>query len=439
MTHQVEQAVLQSLIFHNEYIPRVGTVLQDIAFVEPKHRIIYKEIKTMFMEGKLVDMLSLCSNLENKKLLDAVGGYAYVADMFETFSHSANIDYYVEELLKQQTRAKLLKLSDRIKYITEEETELDESEMLSKIQSYILSLSTNSKEEKLQDQISQFKIIQEQHRHKPEGTLFGLPTGFKKLDDATDGLQKGHLIVLGGYTSAGKTFAALNIVANLIKQKKRVVFYSIEMTSIDIIARLAGILTSQNKKDIIKGKCNSVDKAIELLKESNFEIISNLNQLDEIQFSTIEKNSKQPIDLVVIDFLQLVKVKGSKGLYEEMTTVIHTIQTLAKKIEVPFLTLSQISNENAKIPSDDVSGFKGSGDIEAAADIAIKLRHAHDDTKDYKAKLTEINRKQGKVHKEDVPKVNWTIHKNRHGESGSILMRFNGYTGQFYQDAYENL
>ena len=97
------------------------------------------------------------------------------------------------------------------------------------------------------------------------------------------------------------------------------------------------------------------------------------------------------------------------------------------------------SPQSAKIKSDEVSGFKGSGDIEAAADVAIKLQHGHDSMKEYKAKLKEINRNRGKVPQSEVPKVLWTIHKNRHGWSGTIDMRFNGYTGEFYQDAFENM
>lgn len=439
MKQQAERAVLASLILHNEHIPRIGNQIQDRAFSEPQNKIIYNEIKSMFMDGKPVDIITLSASLKKKSLLEKVGGYATLVDILDDQGFSKNVDYYVEILSRQQTTDNLIRLSDRIKSYVEEETEIDEPELLAKIQSYLLQLSTKQKSQQLAEQISGFRLLQEQHRKKPAGSLFGIPTGFEKLDNAIDGLQQGHLIVLGGYTSAGKTFASLNIVANLIKQKKRVVFYSLEMTEYDIIARLCGILTQQNKKDILKGTGKSVDDVLKLLEESNFEIVTNLHQLDEIQFSVIEKDARQKIDLVVIDFLQLVRVKGSKGLYEEMTHVIHTIQNLAKKTHTPFITLSQISNENAKLPSSEVSGFKGSGDIEAAADVAIKLRHAHESTDEYKESLATINRHKGGVEKNEVPKVNWTILKNRHGESGTILMRFNGYTGEFYQDSFENL
>src|SRR5690606_1031210 len=149
---------------------------------------------------------------------------------------------------------KLGELAEELKQKSQEPSDLDAQEILANIQTKIISLSSDEEDEKIDNQIEKLKKVQKDFKNKPEGSLIGISTGFKKLDDVIDGFRPGHFWVLGGYTSAGKTFASLNLVANLIKQKKRVVFYSLEMTEVDILSRLSGILTQQNTKKILRGQ-----------------------------------------------------------------------------------------------------------------------------------------------------------------------------------------
>jgi len=269
--------------------------------------------------------------------------------------------------------------------------------------------------------IEEWKKAREVYKNKfANGVgLIGLSTGYGKLDEAIDGLREGHIWILAGYTNAGKSTSALNIVANLIQENKRVVFYSLEMSSNDIISKLLGIMLKINGNSLIKGKDHEELEA-RLLKiiESNLSIHTDKFELQEIIFS-MTKEKLSGADLFVVDFVQNVTLKGSKGEYETTTTTAIDFQRTARKLSTPIILLSQISNEGAKNQVDGVMYFKGSGALGAVADLAIEVKVAEEKGEEFYKKM-----KEGL----DVY-ITWTIKKNRHGATGSIDMSFNGRTG----------
>lgn len=276
------------------------------------------------------------------------------------------------------------------------------------------------------DIISEFQKTREEYKTKKANgnELIGISTGFKKLDNAIDGLRKGHLWIIAGYTNMGKTSTTVNIIANLIKQKKRVVFYSLEMTSVDIFARLLGVMTEDNNLSIIKGYEKNEDRLNEVIQEiekTNFTIHTDKYDLSEIVYSMYKENLTQPVDLFVVDFIQNVTIKNTKSEYETTTTSALELQQCAKRLKVPIIALSQISNDSAKNEDSVVMGFKGSGAIASASDFAIEIKPDEDSIADYRTKLYQ-----------KIPvNVKWVIKKNRHGSVGEIKMIFNGKTGTY--------
>lgn len=258
--------------------------------------------------------------------------------------------------------------------------------------------------------------------------IVGISTGYKTLDVMIDGFRPGHLWVLGGYTNMGKTQAAINLVANMIKQGKRVVFYSLEMSKRDIMARLVGIMTDQNGTEILKMFPHSVSAttlAFDLIKKSNFEIHTEKVELSDILFSMMNDHARKTVDLFVIDFLQLVTVKSKKSEYEQTTSAILEFQNISKKMGCSMIVLSQISNEGAKNENESIISFKGSGAIAAAADLGIQL---YFDNEDDQKKLKQMRKDMN----EGRPvEMKWVIRKNRHGRLGSVRTMFNAKTGVF--------
>ncbi len=306
----------------------------------------------------------------------------------------------------------------------------DVDKFVNEIQKKLIeSVSTKAHESgDISNVLTEYKKLQEFYKEKiQKGGIVGLSTGYNKIDEIIDGFRPEHLWVIGGYTNMGKTSAALNLVANMVKQGKRVVFYSLEMSKTDIISRLLGIMTEDNGLSIVKGYAKfpqEVERCMKLLEESQMTIYCGKNELSEIQMSMYEEQLKKPVDLFVVDFLQIVTVKGSKSEYEMITNSSLGFQQMAKKLKVPIILLSQISNDGAKNHDQDVMTFKGSGSIASAADFAIEIVKGEENKADWLA-----NMQQG------LPvKMVWKIRKNRHGRVGFIDMKFNGKNGTFKID-----
>jgi replicative DNA helicase len=274
--------------------------------------------------------------------------------------------------------------------------------------------------------ISEYKELQAYYKERFASgqKIIGVSTGYDKLDEIIDGLRQGHLWVIGGYTNMGKTATSLNIASNVIKQGKRVVYYSLEMSKTDILSRLLGIMTKESGLAILKGSkydFGAVAGCMELISKSESSIYNEKTELSAIEGSMLEENLNRPVDLFIVDFLQLITLKGAKSEYESVSTAILELQQTAKKLKVPIIVLSQVSNEGAKYNNEVVMSFKGSGSIAAAADLAIEINIGETDKELWKIKM----------HKGEPVKMLWNVRKNRHGKVGSLEMAFDGRTGVF--------
>jgi replicative DNA helicase len=267
------------------------------------------------------------------------------------------------------------------------------------------------------------EYIQKQEDGK---SLIGYSTGFKCIDESIDGLRDGHLIIVGGYTSAGKTQFVLNIVKKLIEQEVKVSFYSLEMSKVDIFKRMLGILSGVNGSYLMKNK-NSEDiknKYVEVLKQSGMKVHTEKYDLDEILMNMIIEKQTQGVKAFFIDYAQLVKAGGS-GIYEDMRSLAIKLQNFCRTYEVPVVLVSQVSNENAKIDSDMI-GFKGAGDLGASADMAIELKSA-EDKGERERRISENKPVRVKIHAK----------KNRHGKIFNDEIFFQPLSGQFTEDSKE--
>jgi len=296
-------------------------------------------------------------------------------------------------------------------------------------------MKTTKEDPKISAIIAEFKKQQKVYadKFKNGGKLIGLATGFDKLDNVIDGLRPEHFWIIGGYTNMGKTFAALNIAANLILQGKRVSIYSLEMSQLDIVARLLGIMTKQNGATILKAyphDTTAVENAFVKMIESCLVVHTSKYDLRDIRVSMFLEHKEQPVDLFVLDFLQIVTVENSKSEYETTTAVAIQMQQQAKLLKVPIIALSQISNDGARNPDQDVMTFKGSGAIASAADLAIEITKYKGDSKEDWARRIKNN---------EPLNMTWYVRKNRHGKLGALDMEFDGRTGIFKPTEFEKL
>lgn len=400
----IETELIGKLIFDLKYFPIVSAIVTKENFtIFPQ---VFELIKECFENDKNITTEFLSKNY---KVSDFTKEPSFRS--FESVSND------LKEISNSITLYKVL--HESIKNIPDSNVESYASDIQKRIINEISEVeSAKSDAVSIVDEWRKSRELYKQKFQNGVG-IIGMSTGYPKLDEAIDGLREGHIWILAGYTNAGKSTSALNIVAKLIQENKRVVFYSLEMSSNDIISKLLGIMLKINGNSLIKGKEHEeLETSLLKIIESNLSIHTDKFELQEIIFS-MTKEKLSGADLFIVDFVQNVTLKGSKGEYETTTTTAIDFQRTARKLSTPTILLSQISNEGAKNQTDGVMYFKGSGALGAVADLAIEVKVAEERNEEFYKKMRDGV---------DVY-ITWTIKKNRHGATGSIDMSFNGRTG----------
>jgi len=405
---RIEKELLNRIIFAENLIPACLTKVNKTHFYH--YGNAFEIITEAYKEKKDINFVVIENNL---------------TDIIKTDFSFRDINVICDELVDISNAINLWKiLQQGVENLPSEKIDEYVSELQRKIINEIKHSETSKAD--IQSVLKEFENRKNEYKLKKETgqELLGISTGYEKLDNVIDGLRPSHFWIIGGYTNSGKTSASLNIVSNLIKQGKRVVYYSLEMNSVDIFSRLLGIMTEESGLSIIKGyskKEELIDKTIQDIINSKLSIHTGKSELSEILFSMYQENINNLVDLFVIDFIQIITIKNARSEYETITTCSTEIQQIAKKLNVPVMALSQISNEGAKSSDGVVMSFKGSGAIASSADLAIEIGIGEESIQDWKQKMND-----GKS-----VKMKWSIRKNRHGKVGMIEMSFDGRTGIF--------
>lgn len=405
----LEKEILSSLLFGEQNIPNALQIVSVDDFV--KYRAHAEIIFSGWKEGK---------NLVTEFALKGVR----ISEIQDDSYSIRPIEKACRELKQLSIRTALTRIfGEAHKSVPESNIDTFVGEIQQRL---IRAIETGRVEDSSIDKvIEEFVEYQNvfEEKKKTGNKLLGLSTGYDKLDEVIDGLRPEHLWIIGGYTNLGKTYASLNILTHLLKQGKRTVFYSLEMSRVDIISRILGIITGINGSSIAKGFADkdTVTKSLELIRESNLGIHNTKTELSQILLSMYEESIKNKPELFVVDFLQLVTVKGTKSEYEAVTQAILELQQAAKRFKIPIIVLSQVSNDGARAGDQQVMGFKGSGAIASAADLAIELVSGEDSIKELREKMNNG----------EPVLIKWHVKKNRHGRVGSMTMEFTGRTGIF--------
>ena len=225
----------------------------------------------------------------------------------------------------------------------------------------------------------------EECREKADVGYLGLPTGIFKLDEATSGMRPGKIWIVGGYNAYGKTYFMTNMINKVLSLGRRACVLTLEMSKEDIIDRLIGEKLELGVYELAKtinqdAVAEQVTRVKGFIDKGNLSIIDSLYELDEIKTKLRVENSNRKIDVLFIDFVQLIGDKKSKSSYEALKSITTTIQALTKELGCCTMLLSQISNEAQKDGSNSTYGFKGAGEIGQIADVAIRIVRKENET-----------------------------------------------------------
>lgn len=422
-----EKSVIGALLLNNGSFDAISDVLTPTDFYVKAHVTLYREISVLLAEGKTVDVIILEDHLRERKLLDEVGGLAYIAEVVRNTPTSANISSYAKTLKKRSILRHLQQSLDQSNKFVSDNLELDPEDILEEVEKTVLSVKdlTSSKvndiyhvKDILTDVLNDFELYSQNSTG-----ITGLATGYKDLDKLTTGLHPGEMIIVAGRPSMGKTTLAMNIAENVLKDSdKGVLLFSLEMTRNDIVKRLC---SSVGKVDYSKIRSASFDGDGDWSK-----ITAGFSQIRDFDLHVIDTRGLTPnklkhnarkfkrenpnLGLIVIDYLQLLTVPGlemNRNL--EVSKISESIKQLAGELGVPIIAIAQLNRsvDERRVKKPMMSDLRDSGAIEQDADLILFV---------YREEVYEPDKAECKGRAEVI------IGKQRNGSLGSIDLTFRG-------------
>lgn len=429
---EAEQSLIGALLLDKDALIKIADLVSPPDFYRDSHAMIFETILELFEKKEAIDLLSLTSRLEDKKKLEGIGGRSYLVTLTNQTPSSAHIVSYAQIIQKKATLRRLIAAANGILELGYQEDK-EVNEILDKAEQSVFAVSQQFMKEKftpIQDVLSgAFDRIDKLHREK--GKLRGLPTGYTDLDNLLAGFQKSDLIILAARPSVGKTSLALDIARNVaVKEKKAVGLFSLEMSKEQVVDRLicaqAGVglwkmrtgKLSENSDDFPR-----IGQAMSELSESRIYIddFANTNIM-ELRTKARRLQMEHGLDMIIIDYLQLMEGSGKKSSSEnrvqEIAEISRALKGIARELDIPVLALSQLSRavENTCPAIPKLSHLRESGSIEQDADVVMFIyRKAVDRNFDLNS-LTEEEKTSAEIH----------IAKHRNGPTGIVNLFFNG-------------
>ena len=380
---EAEQSVIGSMIIDRSAIAQAAEGLDEEDFYRDSHKVLFKSIIDMFKKDMAVDLVTVLEHLKASDTLDRAGGVTYVTEITSSVPTTAHLASYIKIVQEKSTLRKLIKASTSI--IEESYNKQGEVEnVLDSAEKRIFDIAekrTASDFEPL-NQVLERGFIEIERLFNNKGEITGVGSGFIDLDAKTSGFQKGDMVLIAARPSMGKTTFALNIAEHAaLREGKSVVIFSLEMSKEQLAYKL---LCSEANVDMLKLRTGTLDdKDWENIARATGPLSKAKIYIDDTAgVSVMEMRSKcrrlkveYGIDLILIDYLQLMSGSSSESRQQEVSEISRSIKALAKEMECPVIALSQLSRapEQRADHRPMLSDLRESGSIEQDADLVMFL------------------------------------------------------------------
>lgn len=412
---------------------------EDDFFLDPNRRI-FQAARNLYSTGHPIDLTTVSTRLQDMEILDKVGGIAYLTELTDAAVTSANTKSYVT-LIKD--KAVMRRMIETASAVVEEgySGQEDVNEFLDRAEKEILNVSRNRRtgEFKDPDTLMNEVLANIQKMSDAKSDITGMKTGFTDLDHTLHGLQRGDLIIVAARPSMGKTAVALNLAMNVAayQQDGAVAIFSLEMAAEQLAMRLLSARSRIEGDKLKTGRLtnddwNRVNEAAAELKAGNIYIDDTPGvKVPEIFSKCRRLQAEQGLNLVLIDYIQLITGSGNRGenRQQEVSEISRNLKALARELKVPVIALSQLSRsvEARENKRPMLSDLRESGAIEQDADVVMMLfRESY-----YDEKVKEEAEEAGSE------RLEINIAKHRNGATRKIYLAFEGPTNALYNIARE--
>ncbi|OGS33824.1 MAG: replicative DNA helicase [Elusimicrobia bacterium RIFOXYB2_FULL_49_7] len=377
---EVEQKVLGAMLQYPTAAPAVFELLKMGDFYRQAHNEIFDALQTLFERNEPIDLTLTANELRKNKKLEAVGGEVYLMELVEKAMTPANVEHHAHIVKEKASLRDLINTSTSIINRCYEEVD-DVDGLLDESEAKIFSLSQGHVRSGLVPISALLSTTFEDIERYAKGTLQGIPSGFKDLDEKTGGFQNSDLIILAGRPSMGKTALALSMASYAgIHGAKAVAIFSLEMSKSQLVQRLLCAQARVNMHQLRLGRLPHKDipklaLAAGPLNEAKIFIddSSDLNIL-EIRSKARRLKSQGTLDFVIVDYLQLIHPSRRHDSREqEIAYISRSLKALAKDLNIPVMALSQLARrtEGREDKRPQLSDLRESGAIEQDADVVL--------------------------------------------------------------------
>lgn len=422
---EAEQSVLGAVLLDSSCMDRVAEILpRPDYFYLTANRQIYDVMLQMFTEGRPIDFVTVLETLKKTETFDEAEGKTYLLQLAQLVPSISNVESYAV-IVRDKYDVRMLITTARD--IIEEASAggSDSATLLDSAEQRIFDIRRGKNMQGLQkiDEIILDEFDRLDKLNSPDADQYrGVPTGIKELDDTITGLNRTDFILLGARPGMGKTSFALNIARYAaVKAQKRIAFFSLEMSKEQLVSRLLSTEAMVEGTKLRTGKL-SEEEWIRLIEAGDILSKTQLYFDDNPAITVPEIKAKlrrlRDVDLVVIDYLQLMTSSTRiDNRVQEISQITRNLKIMAKELNVPVLTLSQLARDSEKRTNHRpvLSDLRDSGSIEQDADIVLFL-YREDYYQDSETPGEDGDRNQSEC----------IVAKNRHGETKTVPLHWQG-------------
>ena len=344
---EVEEQILGISICETKcFIQVIELKVKESDFYFDRNKILFNAIKTVFREKQTTDLVILAEYLKKNNTLDKVGGITKISDLMSEVITTSNIKAYVEALKEYSQKRHLINISKSIQLNIDKSPE----EIQQLINTLIVDMTAEAVTETVEGQEEEYLNVLDK---RMKGEINPLKTGLRDLDNNITGFNGGDLVTIFAFSGVGKTTLATQVALNVIQQKKKVLFFSLEMPKEQIRDRIISNLTNIPFKNIKYGnlqdeELNKVIIANGYLSRDKGLLVSEEDELVDITSKIQYEVLKNDIDVIFIDYINLVNITGNnKEEHQRITECTRIFKKLAKSIKKPIVILAQGKQESA--------------------------------------------------------------------------------------------
>ena len=415
---EAEESILGGILIKPDAISQILEILKPDDFYKISHKIIYEAMLKLYETGNIIDPVILMDKIKKGNKLDEIGGEEALFEIMNSVPTAANITNYARIVNEKAILRNIINVGTGIVEMAYEGYE-EVEQILDKAENMIFKVSENKEKKEIvsvKDLIDdEFERLEKVYQNKGEVT--GIGSGFKQFDTMTSGFHPSDLVIIAARPSMGKTAFALNLALNAaLKQKKGVLIFSLEMSNSQIFQRL---ISAESKVPLNKlrngflasDEWSKVGLSTGRLAETPIYIadVPNVTVM-EIRALCRRLKAEGNLDMILIDYLQLIKGSGRESRQQEISEISRNLKGLARELDVPVISLSQLSRapEQRSDRRPMLSDLRDSGAIEQDADMVVFLYRDdyYNEDSEFKG-LAEI-----------------IIGKQRNGPVGTVQLKF---------------